>query len=530
MKTTRERAIRLSFLLAIAVGLPRHSVADAVPSIGGVRFFHTPAWYAQRRTAVRALDQGNSDFLQSGPSPTQNMTYHGGAVMQTHTAHTIFWAPAPSHSVPASYSGLVNRWFRDIGGSPFLNIVTQYYQDDSPSYPFAYIQNVATLGGTWVDTSNPYPHPGTAAAPLLDVDIQAEVLRAIAANGWPNGGRNVEFFVYTALGIESCYDGTRMQCTIGSQPAGGQGGYCAYHGAFGSCANPIIYANMPYAATWKSGFTYNCGVHDAYPNDPDADLEISPTSHEQFESITDPFGCGSVSGWYDTDGTGEIGDKCAYIFGSVGADGGNLSLNGNRYVVQQEWSNTAFDGTPYSGCVLPAPPSLTCAATPAVGCRKPTKKKAAVVSLKTSAHPSKNALSWKWNKGEATTTADLGDPATSTDYAFCVYDEDGGVPSLVMGVTAPAGASWFAGSFLVDYYNPLPDNGLVEIKVDTGGAGKAKIVVKGKGGNLALPALPLKQNQRVVVQLQNSIGACWEADYSARATTNNGKKFNDKSD
>src|SRR6185295_5157613 len=101
--------------------------------------------------------------------------------------------------------------------------------------------------------------------------------------------------------------------------------------------------NMPYDATWAG-----CVGVFIFPNDPDADVEISTASHEHFESATDP----ELNAWYDPSDGSEDGDKCAYNYGTVAADGSNVTLNGNPYIIQQEWSNAAFDGTPDSGCTL----------------------------------------------------------------------------------------------------------------------------------------------------------------------------------
>ena len=67
----------------------------------------------------------------------------------------------------------------------------------------------------------------------------------------------------------------------------------------------------------QSGFT--CGSDARFPviespnGNPDADTEISPTSHELNEAITDPD---TETGWYDSSGF-ENGDECAYIFGAT---------------------------------------------------------------------------------------------------------------------------------------------------------------------------------------------------------------------
>ncbi len=372
-------------LMLFGLGYPLAAAADNGTRAAPVHFFYTPQWYEQRRLEAQT-QPGAAPWLPPnrigasavGFASTANMTYHGGSVMQTVTAYAIYWAPPP-HSIPNTYQTLLNRWFTDVGGSSLYNIVTQYYEGSPP----VHIQNVAAFGNAWVDTANPYPHAGTRTDPLLDADIQAEVTRAIAANGWPNGGLNVAFFVFTAKGVESCADPT--DCTIGTtHPV-----YCAYHAGFFSGASDIlIYANMPYDGTWSSGFPFTCGTASPSPNNnPDADIEISTTSHEEFEAVTDPVG----DAWYDSGGSsGEIGDKCGFRFGNVAADGGNVTLNGNRYLVQQEWSNAAFNGTAYSGCALAygtSAPTATASTTqpPAPATATPTRTSTATTSATPSA-------------------------------------------------------------------------------------------------------------------------------------------------
>ncbi len=314
---------------------------------------HTPDWYAQQsgQDDRSVPDRSAPERAQSslGFATSSNMSYHGGSVQLSVNAYAIYWGPG-THVIPGTYEALINRWFSDLGGTSFYNIVTQYYEGNPPTY----LQNVTVLGGAWVDTVNPYPHAGTGTDPLWDSDIQAEVERAIVANGWPNGGLNAVFFVFTAKGVESCADA--VDCTIGTAyPV-----YCAYHsGFFSGTSDVILYANMPYAGTWSSGYPYTCGIASPSPNnDPDADEEISITSHEQFETATDPLG----DAWYDGAGS-EIGDKCAYNYGTVAANGSNVTLNGDPYLVQQEWSNAAGGCALAYGAVPTHTPTSTAART-----------------------------------------------------------------------------------------------------------------------------------------------------------------------
>ncbi len=264
---------------------------------------------------------------------TSNMSYHNGPTMRTtSTTYAIFWEPAGSY-VSGTYNSLLQRYFGDVGGSGLYNNNTQYYDTTSGSKQF--IVNSSTLGGSWVDTST-YPSSAcndtaTPGACLSDAQIQAEVSKAMTANGWTGGSTHL-FFVFTAKGEGSCYNSSSCAFTQ----------YCAYHSNFSSGGQTVLYANMPYTGTSLGG----CGVSTSPNNDIDADSTINVTSHEHMEAVTDPLG----SAWYDSRGY-EIGDKCAWNFGSVTLDGGlaNVQWNTDYYVVQQEWDNAK------SGCVLTGP-------------------------------------------------------------------------------------------------------------------------------------------------------------------------------
>jgi hypothetical protein len=195
------------------------------------------------------------------------------------------------------------------------------------------------------------------------------------------------------------------------------------------------------------------------------------------------------------------------------------------------WDDEQSGNQDIFGAPLPTVTPIVCSALPVAGCRKPIAAGASTIQLKANANPNKKGLTWKWTKGAATTLADFGDPTAVTDYVVCAYDETAGTTSLVMNAAAPAGSNWVPTSAGFKFAShTLTPNGLKQIILQQGVAGKAKITVSGKGANLGLPTLPLKQDPGIVVQLQNSAGVCWEADYSTPAKPNNSASFKDKSD
>jgi hypothetical protein len=252
--------------------------------------------------------------------------YHKGPVMHTFTAYLIFWLPQPyfydATGSPSTFESIMAQYFRDIGGTPFYNLLTQYWDYAGP------IQNSVSLGGTYVDT-RPYGHAATAADPLSSNDMKDEVQNAIDANHW-TADLNHAFFVFTGFGAQICTDISHKSCSF----LVGFGTFCGYHDYIPAPA-PTIYAVIPDSADCVGSpytNTYAGPNHDRV-----ADEIVDVVSHEQFESATDP----DESGWY-SDGwfSGEIGDLCESSYGPVQADGGDVTLNhGHGYRLQGEWND-----------------------------------------------------------------------------------------------------------------------------------------------------------------------------------------------
>jgi hypothetical protein len=130
---------------------------------------------------------------------------------------------------------------------------------------------------------------------------------------------------------------------------------------------------------------------------------------------------------------------------------------------------------------------------------------------------------WKWKRGASTTKSDLGDPIHSQGFAMCIYGSDG---SVLFHGTVPSGGScgerscWRDSGAGFKYRNgaAVPD-GMTKVVLVPGGSGHASVVVKGRGVNLDVPALPLALP--FTVQLQQESGPCWEAVYEAAGVRRN---------
>jgi len=177
--------------------------------------------------------------------------------------------------------------------------------------------------------------------------------------------------------------------------------------------------------------------------------------------------------------------------------------------------------------------ALACPAAPAPGCRAPAVAAKASIVLKDKSPDTRDQLVWKWQKGAATAKADFGNPLGGDDYLLCLWDGDG----LVLGAAAPAGGVCAKGKpcwkeqrkgWLYKDRDLTPD-GLQQVTLREGEDGKARILVKGKGDALALPALGTLTSP-LTVQILRTGGACWEAVYSVPFQRHEAEQLKDKSD
>jgi hypothetical protein len=157
--------------------------------------------------------------------------------------------------------------------------------------------------------------------------------------------------------------------------------------------------------------------------------------------------------------------------------------------------------------------------------------RAASVSLVNKVKDKSDAFAWSWLKGAATLGGDFGNPVTTDAVTVCVFDASGSTARLVLGAEVAASGTCRRKPCWKGVGRPAASKGfrysdstgrvggITVITLTPGIAGKAKIVVRGKGPGLAMPALPAPVP--LVVQLGLSGGACFEARYPAPGVKKN---------
>ena len=240
---------------------------------------------------------------QRATEATSNLTYHGGPIQTNPKMYVVFWGSAWNGSGdPSGVASRMKSFLGIIGGSRWLNSVTQYTQSDGQHVG----NQTGSFVGSYVDTtSSPPSRPSQS-------QLAAEAAKAAAHYG--DYSANAAYIVALPHGIKPSGFGTQ---------------YCAYHSSTSAAGHTIAWTNDPYLPDVGA----SCGAGSV--NSPGTLDGVSIVfGHEQGETETDPF---PNSGWLDSSGA-ENGDKCAWM---------NLENNPNAggYPTQPLWSNSN------NGCV-----------------------------------------------------------------------------------------------------------------------------------------------------------------------------------
>ncbi|MBV8298082.1 MAG: hypothetical protein JO083_00785 [Candidatus Eremiobacteraeota bacterium] len=229
------------------------------------------------------------------------LLYGGGQVQTAPKLYVVFWGSGwnSSSGDPNGVMPLLKSFYAAIGGSKWLNSVTQYTQSGGTHAGNA----GGILAGSYVDTtSSPLPVP-------QDSDIAAEAVKAA-----------MHFGDYSA---SASYVVALPHDTI---PIGFMAEYCAWHSSTAAAGGTIAYTNLPYMPDAGS----SCGQGTV--NSPGTLDGVSIVAgHEQGETETDPQ---PSTGWVDASGN-ENGDKCAWT-------GLENNPNAGGYPTQPLWSNAGL--------------------------------------------------------------------------------------------------------------------------------------------------------------------------------------------
>ncbi len=174
----------------------------------------------------------------------------------------------------------------------------------------------------------------------------------------------------------------------------------------------------------------------------------------------------------------------------------------------------------------------SCFAQPRSGCRQAGRSG---IKIKKRSATNKQIV-WKWLKGDAP-IVELGDPRATTEYALCIYDEQGLVAENVVTAeiaaagVCPAKECWSAigGSTLKGYRyrdGEKHQSGISKILIKGGKPGRDKIIVSARGNLVpvpdpATPSALMHQDENVTVQLANDDGFCWEAVFTPADVSQN---------
>jgi hypothetical protein len=305
-------------------------------TVGGLRVIEE----GQPPVMIHATAEEMKRFREANPnarpgqvqaaSTANDLYYHGGVggigVETAPKVYLVLWGSQWNNNDPSGEAAILENFYRGVGGSSWLNSVTQYCQGVATgtvtcgSSGTHAGNQTGIFDAVWADNSSSAPSKPRQS------QIAAEAVRAAHHFGKTTAASNasVQYVIATATGNNST--GFKTQ-------------YCAYHSSTSSTYGNVAYTNLPYITDAGA----SCGANF---NGLGAKAGITIVSgHEMAETITDQFPNG---GWLDSSGA-ENGDKCAWISSGQGA-AADITLTTGKFPVQSLWSNAFNSGS--GGCVL----------------------------------------------------------------------------------------------------------------------------------------------------------------------------------
>jgi serine protease len=324
------------------------------------------------------------------------MSYYGGHVQVHPKEYLVYWGWGQSGAWPAGTNcsaetiaeGSLSAtlacdpdgagkymadFLQQIGGTPWANVSTQYYQT-SAGQKTHIANDPHLLAGIWVDDTDPNTLPQTnlnnPAGPTNTLTALGQEAQAAVQHFGITDLQNANIVIVQPPGL--------------SDPNALSQGYCAFHdytypglesNVYNGIQQGISYSNIPYQLAINSSGSNVCG-ENAVNSGSQGKLDgfSIVLGHEMEETITDPgaedvVGTGltptHLGGWYDTLDANENGDKCAWVglnvltgqgtFAIPGALGDIMGNAGEQFAVQSLWSDAANLGTGYCAGVNDSP-------------------------------------------------------------------------------------------------------------------------------------------------------------------------------
>lgn len=230
--------------------------------------------------------------------------YHGGPVIVgTVSIYYIWYGDWEGNTA----IDILNNFAYHIGGSPYYNINTTYYD-----WTKTRVSNSVVFGGAIVDNYSKGNN-------LSDADIRTIVARAIIDKKLPTDPNGV-YFVLTSSDVSNygfCSE------------------FCGWHSY--SLINGV-YIKYSFVGNSERCLSSCASQYLSPNNNPGADGMVSVVAHELVEAVTDP----NLDAWYDKNGE-ENADKCSWSFGNTyylpNGSKANMNLGGMEYLIQQNWVN-----------------------------------------------------------------------------------------------------------------------------------------------------------------------------------------------
>jgi PKD domain len=328
--------------------------------------------WAASAGAVIVGEFGLQSRSEVGVTKTSPLQYHGGPVLHSSVAYTIYWDPVGTYR--GDWKEVINEYFKNVGtASGSLEDV--FAVDGQYTDAGGHASNESVYRGSYTD-ENAYPtseNGGNCSQPaefacLTDEQIRAELQRVIASGALPGATGTPVYYVLTPPGVTVCTKAVGGQCSNSTTTP--PNGICGYHSAIDpGGAGQVVYAVQPWVAgeaglhiesenpLVTSGATaadLACQENAEPLEEPNqlsgvnpfgnyaeglADVIVNDLSIEQSDIVVDPL----LNGWYQNGTAAEQSDMCQWVFGPPP----ETTPKQNAYTHAATQTNETIDGTHY---------------------------------------------------------------------------------------------------------------------------------------------------------------------------------------